>query len=226
MKKMLMILFAAVCGLGVSAAEPAEVKTQENPWSLLQVGFWFDFPTNTQNSDVYGLKVGMPISGGHGTVNGIEVGWFASCTDNVNGLQVNWVYCQSRCLNGIQSSFLVCRNTEFLNGLQATLGFCQSGNLKGAQGSIVNISGDVIGLQAAAAVNVSGNVTGFQAATVTNVIGDLTGLQISLINKAEVSRGVQLGLINMAKETGVQFGLINYIEDGFLPFFPVVNISL
>ena len=55
---------------------------------------------------------------------------------------------------------------------------------------------------------------------------DAAGLQLARINNAKTFTGLQIGIINKVKSAkGIQFGLINVIEDGWIPFLPLVNFS-
>jgi len=205
------------------AAQPQATKDEK--WSFLQIGFWFDFPSSTAKSNVYGLKTGQPISSGSGFVNGAEISWIVAGTDNLNGLQACWIYNQNKYLTGAQGSFICNISKEGLRGLQAGL-VNISGNLTGFQPGGVNVSKDIDGIQAGVLTNVArGTVTGAQFSLV-NVINDtLNGFQTSAFNTAEKSNGFQLGLINLSNSCGAQIGVINYIKDGWIPFLPFINIK-
>lgn len=88
-----------------------------------------------------------------------------------------------------------------------------SGISKGLQWGIVNMA--------------EGDFKGAQLATVNYNPGSFEGLQWGFVNHTMSGEGLQLGFINYAKKIhGLQIGLINIIsEDGFLPFFPIVNWS-
>ena len=52
------------------------------------------------------------------------------------------------------------------------------------------------------------------------------GAQVSLFfNKAETVSWVQGALVNTASSAKVQVGLLNFNKNGFLPFFPFVNLD-
>ena len=92
------------------------------------------------------------------------------------------------------------------------------------------VDGAALGLQAAFILNQSGKGTGdvmggFQIGLI-NVAGDATGMQIGGLNVSQNIVGMQIGVINWANEmTGVQIGVINIIQDGPLPFFPIINAA-
>ena len=69
--------------------------------------------------------------------------------------------------------------------------------------------------------------TGIQLGTVNVVGGSFEGFEWGFVNHAQNARGLQLGFVNYAQTLyGLQIGLINIIkQDGFMPFFPIVNWS-
>ena len=50
-------------------------------------------------------------------------------------------------------------------------------------------------------------------------------MQCNLYGQVADSNGVQLGIVNVSHGKGLQFGLINYVKDGFLPVFPILNFA-
>jgi hypothetical protein len=90
------------------------------------------------------------------------------------------------------------------------------GHMRGLQWSLTggSTAGEFTGMQSSGLINTTRRGTGLQAAGLINNTQELTGVQASaLINIAEDLRGVQLGLLNFNK-------------NGFLPFFPIINIGL
>lgn len=52
------------------------------------------------------------------------------------------------------------------------------------------------------------------------------GAQVSLAyNDATDVKWVQVAFVNYAKSAKVQVGLLNFNSNGFLPFFPIVNLD-
>lgn len=64
--------------------------------------------------------------------------------------------------------------------------------------------------------------------------------QVGIYNYSKVGKSVQLGIINISKKvvgmqigvynqtdtlTGIQIGLLNFVKNGQLPFFPIINIG-
>lgn len=131
----------------------------------------------------------------------------------------------------------------------------QMNNMTGVQVSVLNQTTSCSGLQMGVISNFSDSSFGAQAAII-NAVSDFSGLQLGLINSQgkypknlpeekssteNVSSGnqvgilnvatgagnvVQLGIVNVQKDKGVQIGLLNFSSNGFLPFFPLVNFSL
>ncbi len=147
-------------------------------------------------------------------------------TDNVN-CSLGFVMAKNERINGAQASFLVGSVTKGFTGVQAT-GFLGTATDKDGEASrgaqlsgFINVfTGDFRGFQGSGFLNVSsGNIRGAQGAGFLNVsTGEITGVQASgFLNVANVVHGLQLGVINVAKEnTGVSFGLLNFIWNGVM----------
>lgn len=94
------------------------------------------------------------------------------------------------------------------------------GNTRGFQGAgVINyVLGSSSGLQLAGYANhTSGQVHGVQLATYSNVCKDtMRGVQLSaFINKARYMAGVQIGLINFADTSkGLSIGLLSFVKHG------------
>ena len=228
-----LLVLGVVSGAAVFADDAAKTQCANNTtqaqrasddWTFFQIGFWFDVPSYTKNSNVYGIKTGEPVSSGSGNVCGLEASWIAAATDNINGAQGSWVSCFNKKIDGVQASLGFCRNTEYVRGAQASF-VCLAGDVHGLQTSAVNVSGNVIGCQPAAILNHSKNMNGVQLAVITNVSDKVTGFQSSLVNSATDVNGMQFGLINMSKGKSLQFGLLNYIDNAAVPLLPLVNFK-
>ena len=68
---------------------------------------------------------------------------------------------------------------------------------------------------------------GFQL-SMANLVEDFAGCQIALANYTKESTVFQLGIFNFGRKNscGFQLGLLNFMDKGFLPFFPLINFSL
>ncbi|MBQ4107422.1 MAG: hypothetical protein IJC73_07595 [Lentisphaeria bacterium] len=83
----------------------------------------------------------------------------------------------------------------------------------------------VVGVEAALLYAGSRSVTGFQGSLITADCDDLTGLQFSLVNFVRDCAGLQLGLFNYATGKTFQIGILNYCQDSWCPWFPIVNFK-
>lgn len=87
-------LALSVCGLfaadGKAAPAQPQVKTAEKAqkgtsWTPFQLVFLPGIPDSSMTSTVYGLKLGIPATGGKGLVKGVEASFFYSGTKDVEG---------------------------------------------------------------------------------------------------------------------------------------------
>jgi hypothetical protein len=106
-------------------------------WEIVQAGIWFGYPQSTLDSNVYGLRIGLPCVGGYGKVQGVEFSFIGSGTDHVKGLQMAIATNLCQDFSGLQLS---CYNyaAKSANGFQVGLG--NLAGRKGVQIGIVNIS--------------------------------------------------------------------------------------
>ncbi|MDD5596302.1 MAG: hypothetical protein PHV82_00070 [Victivallaceae bacterium] len=119
---------------GKTAVLPQTPVVPPEKWDFLQIGFWFGFPTSTNNVNVGGIKVGAPISSGESTVCGIEAALVCAVTDNVDGIQTSCIFNKAKLINGLQ--FSIMNWSEEVNGLQ--LGIVNIATGKSFQIGIVN----------------------------------------------------------------------------------------
>ena len=79
--------------LGLVAAEKtasAPAAPKQVNWTPFQLAFLPGVPGSTWDSTVYGLKLGIPATGGIGLVKGVEASFFYSGTRDVEGCQASW----------------------------------------------------------------------------------------------------------------------------------------
>jgi hypothetical protein len=178
-------------------------------WSLFQIGFLPLFPSYTKSSNVYGLKLGVPMCSGYGRVFGIEPSILYSGTRYVKGVQASfWGTCLARRIYGIQASSFGPSITGTLLGIQADGTLSMAEDVSGLQVAPVTMSIDLTGIQFGA-VNMSHSITGFQGGAV---------------NLSKKTKGVQLGIFNYSEKNGCQFGAVNIIKNSWIPFTIVFNI--
>ena len=118
------------------------------PWDFFGVVFIPGVPSSSNDTNIGGIRIGLPVSGGTNEIRGLEVGAACCWTKDVYGLQTAPFFCIS----------------EIVYGLQA---------------SPVNIADKVVGMQ--------------------------------------------FGLVNVSKDAKFQLGLLNYIEDGAIPYMIIMN---
>jgi hypothetical protein len=116
---------------------PAWQEENTERWEIVQAGLWFGYPKSTIDSNVYGLKLGLPCVGGNGKVQGLEFSLIGSGTDHVKGFQtaIGTNLCQD--FSGLQLS-IYNYAAKSANGFQIGLG--NLAGRKGVQLGIVNVS--------------------------------------------------------------------------------------
>jgi len=206
--------------LSATASEPLESDAPDGEdagvkWAPFMLGVAPSWPAFSVETDVYGLKLGLPMCGGDVKTRGLEISLFHSGTREIRGVQLS------------------------------VIGASTSGHIQGVQiiGFGPAISDGLGGLQIAGALGIVGKGTGLQIAPVAIVQdGGMDGTQISLLGVSErVMNGLQVGVVNVSKkirgvqiglfnycdaESGVfQIGLVNVVKDGWLPFMILFNAS-
>ncbi len=89
---------AAVTEEAAVAAAPAE----NYGWTFIAFAFGTDLPSDAATTSVYGVKVGVPASGGPAPVYGVEASVLWAGTDSVDGVQCSLIATESEALNGLQ----------------------------------------------------------------------------------------------------------------------------
>jgi hypothetical protein len=164
-------------------------------WSVFELSIFPTVPSSPYVTDVYGLKLGLPVSGGIKSVYGLETSVIGSGTDYIEGAQISVLANVCKTFYGLQLAFINIAN-EYGDGIQG--GFFNTNSF------------DFNGLQLGAF-----NLTGKKA----------DGLAVGVYNFAATSDGVQVGLLNISNKSGLQFGLVNIIKDSPIPFMPLCNFS-
>lgn len=97
------IVFALLLFTGIDTF--AGNKTaREDSWDFLGIVFFPGIPTSSNDSNIAGIRVGLPISGGKNDVRGIEFAAIGCITENLYGIQTAPIFCVSEELTGIQAS--------------------------------------------------------------------------------------------------------------------------
>lgn len=130
---------------------------------------------------------------------------------SIKGLRINLIYGKNESVAGLDIGLI--NEAGSFKGLQyGAVGITES-EFVGWQNHFVNIS--------------NGSVQGAQTGLV-NTSHETKGFQYGLVNHADMMNGVQLGIVNYARQMsrGLQVGFVNIItEGGRFPVFPVVNWS-
>ena len=143
---------------------------------------------------------------------------------NVSGLRISVLHGKNRSVRGVDLGFLSLSETSSLSGFSDVFGMSRlDGDMSGMSNSLINVH--------------TGIDTGVNSALINRVNTLESGVNIGIVNMADgytmvdlggvnVSKQstVQLGFLNVTKRlTGFQFGFLNLAENGFLPMFPIFN---
>ena len=191
---------------------PKAPPRPRDQWTMFQIGFVPLWPNFTKESNVYGIKLGIPMCSGYGRVYGVEPSILYSGTRYVWGIQATfWGTCLAREVYGIQASSFGPSITTKIKGLQAvgTLGMAETVN----------------GAQIAPVTMVKKNLIGIQFGAVNLSKESLTGFQGGAVNVAKKVKGLQLGVFNYSDGNTFQIGGINIIKNGWLPFMIGINFN-
>lgn len=88
-------------------------------------------------------------------------------------------------------------------------------------GGAAKVIGAEIGILGAA----TDEVGGFQWGVLAAISKKITGVTLGIFTKSVTVNGVQIGIVNVAKDRSFQIGLINIISDSPLSCFPFVNVK-
>ena len=185
---------AVVDAIKAEKAKQKKYSSTIQNWTIFQIALVPGVPGVTRNSAVYGLKLGLPVSGGNGCVGGIEMSLVGSTTSRVYGVQMSPFVNTAGTMSGLQMC-VITNATDYVNGWQMSL-INSSDISSGVQLGLVNVDSKA-----------------------------MSGVQTGVFNFAERANGLQLGIVNISSEKGFQLGLINVINDGWIPFFPLINMS-
>ena len=74
------------------------------PWDFFGLVLFPGTPSDSNHTNVGGLRFGLPVSGGDSSVYGIETAIFCCASKEVRGLQTAPLFCVSTNIKGIQAS--------------------------------------------------------------------------------------------------------------------------
>ncbi len=195
----------------------------------LQLDVFPPFQSSPADSDVTGVRLSALYGSSH-YVEGVDLGLlgaesesdtglmvdglYSYCRGSMDGFQLSGLWSQTRDLAGLQVSGIASRSKGYSSGVQLS----GIGNYSAGQGLEVQVAG---------VVNDCDTLRGGQVAALANVTEfDAAGAQVGLVNTARLSlEGLQVGLVNSADRlNGVQIGLLNRARDSWFPVVPFVNI--
>lgn len=215
MKKLFVMLIAAVCGIASLTAQTPETKR-----SGLHLSFFPPLSTHGTLAAEYSNKVSVNLLAGISRDE--ECFTFGGLSNiirrNANGLQfaglTNYVGNDGR---GMLFSGLANWVEKDYCGLQFAGLVNTASRMKGVQfGGLVNRAEEAEGLEFAGLINVSGKIKGVQFGGVGNIATDVTGFQFGgLFNIAGKVSGVQFaGLVNIAESGDYPIALLNILRNG------------
>ena len=82
---------------------------------------------------------------------------------------------------------------------------------------------DVYGIEGSLFWSGSEEVYGIKCSVIATGGEKAAGLQLSLVNLIKDMSGLQLGIVNIADDTGFQLGLVNIIRNSPVKFMPIIN---
>lgn len=178
MKKL--VLAAAV--LGMLVAFPAAAAAGDTGY--VKLSLWDDIavaaPNNIHN------------------ITGVDLG-IGSKADTVDGIQWDFIYNNTHKVRGIKSAYFY-ETSDIVYGLEGGLVSVNHQEMKGIHGGLVSINeGEMVGLHSGFVTIDKGDITGVQWGFVNYTPGHLTGVQFGFVNYVEDIYGLQIGLLNIAR---------------------------
>lgn len=157
---------------------------------------------------VTGLQVGGVLNIVKGKMVGLQAGGIYNNTrDSVKGVQVGGVFnLNGKNVQGMQAAGVLNLTKDDVQGMQVGGVSNISDTIQGFQAAgVLNLAkGDMYGMQVAGLGNiVHGTAKGIQVAGVFNYADTLRGLQFALVNVADTSTGISIGLLNIIKKGGI-----------------------
>ncbi len=149
----------------------------------------------------------------------ISLGIVGAMDKNVYALQYStFMNISSGRLNGLQYSGLF-NIANQVNGLQFTGLFNTANDLNGGQVSgLFNTAKDMNGIQVSGLFNTAKKVNGVQVSGLFNSATEVSGMQVGVVNFAEKSDGVAIGVVNIIKD-GMHHLCFNWDTNGMFDTF-------
>ena len=77
---------------------------EENSWDFFGVVLFPGVPTSSNDTNIAGIRVGLPVAGGKNEVRGIEFAAIGCMTASLYGVQTAPIFCNAKVLYGLQAS--------------------------------------------------------------------------------------------------------------------------
>lgn len=100
--KITAIIFAIMFFVTVDSF--ATDQQNDRPWDFFGVVFVPGVPSSSNDANIGGIRIGLPVAGGSNEIRGVEVGLACCWTKDVYGLQTAPFFCISDTLYGFQAS--------------------------------------------------------------------------------------------------------------------------
>lgn len=152
------------------------------------------------------------------TLTGAQLAYIFNRTRNVTGLQSSGILnINEENMVGAQLSGVVSINNGIVNGAQISGIYARSNTIQGAQiASAYAKANFIYGTQIAGFASSADFVTGSQIAAIVCSAREVDGTQVSgMVNYAKHAKKWQLGLINIADSSdGISVGLLSFVHNG------------
>ena len=81
-----------------------EKSIENNSWDFFGIVLFPGVPTSSNDTNIAGIRAGLPISGGQNEVRGIEFAAIGCMTESLSGIQTAPIFCTTKVLYGLQAS--------------------------------------------------------------------------------------------------------------------------
>ncbi len=187
------------------------------------------------SEEVNGFALGPVYSRVQGDSNGILIGGLSAVTEkNTDGIVFSALFIKGKNLNGISFSSGVLFS-ERSRGLSFGALFNALGQCDGMQTGLLNFIREPVAIELRHLIGAKSYEPSFASQLgILNWTGAISketkrgktfpGKSEEQIPETSPGSLLQIGLVNVSREgRGLQIGLLNFMEDGFIPCFPLFN---
>ena len=173
------------------------------------------------SNNVNGVQCAGYINLASGSVRSCQMAGIGNfCGDSIRGVQVAGILSVSKKITGSQINGILSAG-KTIDGSQISGIISVADTVSGTQISgITNFARSISGAQISGINNICGEVDGIQISSILNFSYDTVTSQISgILNIAQASNGFQIALINIADtSSGIPIGLFSFIKKGYHKF--------